>query len=90
MDATSSNYEHVRLTEQHLRDGRRLAVATASDEAALDRVTGSSAMPEPTSLGSGGTSRSSALTTVGAVNHERPRRPRVRGDSVGRRDRCGA
>jgi hypothetical protein len=40
MDVTSSNYERVRLTEQHLRDGHRLALASASDEAALDRVTG--------------------------------------------------
>jgi hypothetical protein len=40
MDATSSNYERVRLTEQHLRASRTIAVESASDEAALDRVTG--------------------------------------------------
>lgn len=45
MDAMSSNYERVRRTEQHLRDGRRLAVASASDEAALERLTGILADP---------------------------------------------
>jgi hypothetical protein len=38
MDATSSNYERVRLVERHLRSESALIVASASDSAALDRV----------------------------------------------------
>lgn len=39
MDAASSNYERVRLVEQHVRQGGCLTLPDASDQAALSRVT---------------------------------------------------
>lgn len=38
MEKTASNYDRVRLVEDHLREGRTLTLESPSDKAALDRV----------------------------------------------------